>query len=240
MSLRQLSQRGLLLALFLGAGAALAGSFTVTPVRVALTTAEPIAALTVRNSSDEPAVVQLEATSWTQKDGTEHYERTRDLLATPPIFTLPPRGSQVVRIGLRRAADPRRELTYRLYLQEVPPPPPPDFVGMRVALRLGVPVFVQPAVVGVQELQWQLLRSADGKLSIACLNSGTVHARIAGFSLTPAGGAALPTQPVAADVHAGQRREWLVRGELIAPPGNALHLLVMTERGDVHANLVAP
>ena len=240
MSLRQLIQRGLLLALFFGAGAAPAGSFSVNPVRVTLTPAEPIAALTVRNSGDEPAVVQLEATSWTQEGGKDHYQRTRDLLATPPIFTVPPRGSQVVRIGLRRAADPGRELTFRLYVQEVPPPPPPNFVGMRVALRFGVPVFVPPAVMGEQALQWQLLRGADGRLSLACLNNGAVHARIAEFSLSPEGSTALPAQPVAVDVHAGQRREWVLNGEPIVPPGTAMRLSAKTERGDVHADLVAP
>lgn len=237
---RHLRRAGLLLAFCLAAGAAQAGALSVSPVRVTLTSTEPIAALTVRNSGADPVVVQLEATSWTQHDGKDDYEPTRELLATPPIFTVPPHSSQVVRIGLRRAADPRRELTYRLYLQEVPAPAPADFVGMRVALRFGVPVFVSPAVAGAQALQWELLRGANGRLSLACLNRGAVHARIAGFSLSPAGAAALPVVPVAADVHAGQRREWVLRSEPVAPPGTVLHLSAMTERGDVHADLVAP
>lgn len=241
MSLRQLRQGGILLAFFLAAGIALAGSFSVSPVRVTLTAAEPIAALTVRNSGDEPAVVQLEATSWAQQDGTDSYEASRDLIATPPIFTVPPHGSQVVRLGLRRAADPRRELTYRVYLQEVPPPPPPDFVGMRVALRLGVPVFVSPVVAGAQALQWQLTRGADGLLSIICLNNGAIHSRISSFSLSSGTGSApLVTQQVAADLHAGQQRAWVLRAEPSPPSGTALRLTALTERGDVHADLIAP
>jgi len=241
MSFCFLRQGVLLLALFLVAGEALAGAFSVSPVRVTLTAAEPIAALTVHNSGDKPAVVQLQATSWTQQDGTDRYEPTRELIATPPIFTVPPHGSQVVRVGLRRAPDPRRELTYRLYLQEVPSPPPPDFVGTRVALRLGVPVFVTTVVPSTQVLSWLIQRTADGGLAIVCTNLGSFHARIATFSLSPRGGAAtLVTQQVAADVLSGQRREWLLRGGAIPLAGTALRLFAMTERGQVHADLIVP
>jgi fimbrial chaperone protein len=237
-----LRHAGLLLALTLGAGAATAGSFSVSPVRVTLSAAEPIAALVVRNSSDEPAVVQLEATSWIQQDGADRYEPTRELLATPPIFTVPAHGTQVVRVGLRRAPDPRRELTFRLYLTEVPAPPPADFVGMRVTLRFGVPVFVAPAAAkGTEALQWQAQRAADGGLQLVCVNNGSIHARLVSFSLAPgAGGAALMTQPVGADVHAGQRYEWLWRGAPLPPSGTALRVSAMTERGAVHADLVIP
>ena len=241
MLLRRLRHGGFLLALFLMDGLAWAGSFSVSPVRLTLTAAQPIAALAVSNAGDEPAMVQLEATNWSQRDGVDGYEATRELIATPPIFTVPAHGTQVIRVGLRRGADPRRELTYRLYLQEVLPPPPPGFVGMRVALRLGVPVFVSPAVAGAQALQWQLSRGAGGALSVTCLNSGTVHSRIASFSLSSgAGGAPLMTQDVAADLHAGQQRAWVLSTPLSPPPGTALRLTALTERGDVHADLIAP
>lgn len=241
MSWRPLSQGVLLLALLLAAGTATAGSLSVSPVRVSLTVAAPITALTVQNGGDEPAVVQLESTLWSQLDGADHYEPSRDLIATPPIFTVPAHGSQIVRVGLRRAADPRRELTYRLYLQEIPPPPSPDFVGMRVALRLGVPVFVAPLVAGTPALQCEALRGADSTLSVACQNNGSAHVRIVSLALSPAaGGAPLQTRQVAVDVHAGQRRAWVMQGKPVPAAGTALHLTATTERGDVQADLVAP
>ena len=66
-------------------------------------------------------------------------------MATPPIFTVPPKGTQVIRVGLRRAADAQQGLSYRMFLQEVPPPPRQGLQGLQVALRLSLPVFVMPA-----------------------------------------------------------------------------------------------
>lgn len=235
--MRELRRGALLAALCLAGGAAIAGSFSVSPVRVTLTAAEPIAALVIRNSGDEPAVVQLEATSWAQQEGADRYEPTRDLIATPPIFTLAPHGTQIVRLGLRRPPDPRSELTYRVYLTEVPPPPRPDFAGMRVALRLGVPVFVTPAAPSAQAMQWRLLRSADGKLVIASRNHGTLHARVTTVSLSSDPGT---RQTIADDVHAGQERRWPLRSDRMPTAGSTVRLSASTERGDVSADVVVP
>jgi fimbrial chaperone protein len=227
--------------LLLAAGAATADSLSVSPVRATLSAAAPIIALTVQNGGDDPAVVQLEAMLWSQSDGADRYEPTRDLIATPPIFTVPAHASQIVRVGLRRAADSRHELAYRLYLQEIPPPPPPDFVGMRVALRLGVPVFVAPLASTPAALHCEALRAADATLSVACRNDGSAHVRIVGLALSSAaGGPALMTRQVAADVHAGQSRAWVMQGKQVPAAGTPLHLTATTERGDVHADLLAP
>ncbi|GGX19801.1 hypothetical protein GCM10007242_28400 [Pigmentiphaga litoralis] len=221
-------------------GTAVAGSFSVDPVRLTLTASAPIVALVIRNSSDAPALIQLEPTSWTQQDGVDRYEPTRDLIATPPIFTLPPHGTQIVRLGLRRAPDPRIELTYRLYLVEVPPPPPPDFVGMRVALRLGVPIFVTPAAPSAQALQWQLIKRPDGKLVIAARNHSALHDRIQSISLSTSDGAPVSGQAIADDVHAGQERQWPVHGNGIPVSGTQLRLSATTERGVAGADVVVP
>ncbi|MET3441075.1 fimbrial chaperone protein [Variovorax paradoxus] len=210
------------------------------PVRLSLTASAPIVALVIRNSSDEPAVIQLEPTNWAQQDGVDHYVPTRDLIATPPIFTLPPHGTQIVRLGLRRAPDPRTELTYRLYLVEVPPPVKPDFAGTRVALRLGIPVFVTPTTHSAQALQWQLVKRADNKLGIAARNYGELHARITSISLSKKDGTAVSAQTIADDVHAGQERQWPVQGNAMLAPGSTLRLSASTERGEVSADVVVP
>ncbi len=54
-----------------------------------------------------------------------------DLLATPPIFTLQPGGSQIVRVGLRGARNVPGEVTYRLSLREVPSSQPFDHGSAR-------------------------------------------------------------------------------------------------------------
>lgn len=132
------------LLLLCGMETAGAGSLYLNPVRLSLSADHAVEVVTISNQGAEPSVVQLETMAWTKTAGGDVYSPTTDLIAAPPIFTLPPGGSQIVRIGLRNALDPRSELNYRVYFQEVPPPPKPGFQGLNVALRLGVPVYVTP------------------------------------------------------------------------------------------------
>lgn len=240
MMARSLRQAASGLALLLaGAGAASAGSFQVNPVRATLSASLPVSSLIVRNTGAEPAVVQLEVVSWSQQKGKDIYAPTRDILATPPIFTVPAGGSQVVRVGLRRATDPQRELTYRLFLQEVPPPPKPNFQGLRVALRIGVPVFVLPAVAAKPVLRWQVARTPEGALKLSLANSGNAHIQIGNFKLgLPGSAQPLKTRQVAAYVLPGQSRDWIVTANPVPPPGAALRLFAETDAGDVQAEVV--
>ncbi len=108
----------LVVALCLVIGEAGAGSFQVNPIRVEMSKGATSAAITVRNDGNEPIVVQSSVVGWSQDKGQDVYAPTNEALVTPPIMTVPPGGEQIVRVGLRRAVDPQRELTYRLYLQE--------------------------------------------------------------------------------------------------------------------------
>lgn len=229
--------RAFLSVCLLACGWAQAGTLSVSPVRATLSAGQQVGALTVRNDGAQPTVVQLEVLSWSQQEGKDVYTPTKEVLATPPIFTVPAGGSQIVRVGLRRAPDPRRELTYRLYLQEVPPPPKPDFQGLQVALRIGVPVFVLPPAPAKPVLRWQVSRTAQGQLQVRLTNSGNAHIQVANFKLVPVGGEPLPTRQVAAYVLPGQSRDWLV--EAPAPsPGAMLRVSAQTDAGDVEAEVV--
>src|SRR5690349_2986499 len=95
-------------------GPAAAGSIAVNPVRVSLTASNVSGALVVRNSGADASVVQLQVLSWSQQDGQDVYVPTKELLATPPIFTVPAGGSQTVRVGLRQRPDARNEAAYRV------------------------------------------------------------------------------------------------------------------------------
>src|SRR5258705_9240239 len=82
----------------LAIGPASAGSIAVNPVRVTLSATKSTGALVVRNSGADASVVQLQILSWSQQDGQDIYVPANDVLATPPIFTVPAGGSQTVRI----------------------------------------------------------------------------------------------------------------------------------------------
>lgn len=189
--------------------AAVAGTFTISPLRVDFSGNAGTAALTVRNEDAVAVVVQAEGLAWSQDGGEDALTATRDLLVSPAVFTLAPGGSQLVRVALRRPVDPVRELAYRLVLQEVPQAARADFTGLQVSLRLSVPVFVAPSAPAEPELTWSAARSATGRLELSAHNGGAAHARIHRFALK-----SVPTdapvagQPALAYVLPGATRRW--------------------------------
>ena len=222
-----------------------AASIGVSPVRATLSANQKIETITVRNTGTEPMSVQLEVMSWSQQDGEDVFTATREVLANPPIFTVPPSGSQLIRAGLRRAPDARRELTYRIFLQELPPPPSPDFNGAKMLMRVSLPVFVLPEVAAQPALRWQAARTSDGALKISLTNIGNAHVQIANFSLSLPG-SAQPwiTQQSSTYVLHGQSRDWILPANAenpSPPPGAILQIFAQTDAGDMEAEvLIAP
>jgi fimbrial chaperone protein len=219
-----------------------AASIGVSPVRATLSANQKIETITVRNTGTEPMSVQLEVMSWSQQDGEDVFTATREVLANPPIFTVPPGGSQLIRAGLRRAPDARRELTYRIFLQELPPPPSPDFNGAKMLMRVSLPVFVLPELAAQPALRWQAARTSDGALKISLTNTGNAHVQIANFSLSLPG-SAQPwiTQQSSTYVLHGQSRDWILPANAenpSPPPGAILQIFAQTDAGDMEAEVL--
>lgn len=225
--------RGLMLLLPLGITCPVwASTFQVSPVTATLTPDKPVAALTVRNVGADPTVVQLQLMSWSQADGTDKYMPTSDVLATPPIFTVPPHGSQVIRVGFHRPPDGQGEHAYRLFLREIPPPLKPGFEGLRIALRISLPVFVQSANAGGPQLHWQALPAGHGQIQIRVSNNGSTHAKLSRFKLSMDGDSkplSMSQDPVY--VLPGAMHEWTIH----APDsvGEHLHLTAQRDSGDL-------
>lgn len=230
---------GLCIAALLFHGCAWAGSFQVNPIRVDLTPKAQTTALTVKNTSDEAVVVQVSIDAWSQDAGKDVYAPTKELLATPPVMTIPPGDERVVRVGLRRAPDRDKELSYRLFLQEVPPPPKPGFQGLVVALRVGLPVFVAPAQgAAAPRMAWKASRLPDNKLEVSAVNEGTAHLQVADISVVD-GANAVATYSGLTYVLPGQRRDWTL--PLTAPLGaSRIRVKAVTDAGNLDADIDLP
>ena len=214
-----------------------AGSFAVNPVRVTLSGGQLVAALTVHNNAQEPTVVQLTTSSWTQHEGADVLAPTKDILATPPIFTLPPGGSQIIRVGLRRAPDAQHELTYRMVLREVPPPEPLS-QGLRVALAVSLPVFVTPPHPIAPKLVWQVAKLPNGEVQLRASNTGSAHIQVGHFELSLASnGQKLTEQTVAAYVLPDDTRTWILKDIRGADTGTQVKISAQTDAGDSHSQV---
>lgn len=155
---------------------AVASSFTVDPVLVNLTGAKPTAALTLRNTQDRPLTIEVEPLGWSQQNGEDNLSSSRHLIAVPPIFTLQGGEQQIVRVGLRNPQPTAVEQAFRLLFKEVPPAAV-DGQGLRIALRVSLPVFVAPEGPAPKVLDWRA-KVIDGQvLELRLENRGAVHWR---------------------------------------------------------------
>ena len=165
-----------------------AGSLSVTPIRVELSSAQRSVALTVRNDGDQPTVVQAQLVAWSQADNEDLLEQTSDILASPPIFTVAAGASQVVRIALLRAPDGARERSYRVLVTEVPGKPQADSTGAQFALKISIPIFVDASSAKTSpQLEWSATRTAKGELALTAVNTGAKHIQVQAIEVARAG-----------------------------------------------------
>jgi fimbrial chaperone protein len=183
----------------------------ISPIRAELTGVHRTGVLTLTNADDDAVVVQVHVVAWSQQNGEERLDETRDLLVTPPVLQIPAKGEQIVRVALRREPDALRELTYRVIFEEVPQAAPVNFTGLRVALRLSVPIFVAPTHgQAAAALTWEAHRLQDGEVEVAATNHGTGHLQVSDFNLGSEGRSGLQGM-TSKYVLPGSRMTWTLR-----------------------------
>ena len=168
--------RVVLACLLLAAAApALAGRFSVAPIRVDFGAGLRIGAVTVTSEDDHPLVFKNTPSLWTQNaDGGDLYTPTADLVVTPPLLRVETGEPRIVRIGtLRDPGDVER--SYRVFLEEqAPANPEGGGATIAVVIKFGVPVFVAPRserVAGSAEI----VERKPARISVQVKNTGNVH-----------------------------------------------------------------
>jgi fimbrial chaperone protein len=226
--------------LLLNAGVARAGSFSVNPVRVEMFEGHTSAVVQIQNLADEPVTVQAHVMAWSQKDGEEIFVETDQILLNPPIFTIQPKHSQFVRLGLRQVkflSD--GELAYKLILEEVPKPPKPGFNGLQTVLRLTLPIFAKPRQRIATPLLWRAEQTTDGALQVTAVNQGITHVKVQSLEIATS---AMPMAATGAQrgayLLAGQSRTWIFRDARLQVAHSFL-LTAATDEGEIHETLAA-
>jgi fimbrial chaperone protein len=206
-------------------------------VRLTLPAGASSTSLSLENTGDEAVLVQAQLMAWSQNDGKDVLTPSQDLVVSPPIFTVQPGRAQTVRIGLLRPANAEREVAYRLFLQEVPRPPRPGEPAVSVALRLGLPVFLQPKGGGGPQLAWRAQRDG-GAVKLTLANGGNAHVQVLDCKLHSQDGSLLAEEQLGGYVLAGQTRSWLIK--LREPlTGGRLKVTAQTSSGVVSADIAA-
>ena len=168
--------------------AAQAGSFAVSPVRLYMTPKDRAIAVTLRNEGDTEVLLQAEINTWSQKaDGTDELVPTDDLILSPPIIKLPPRGTQVVRLARLVPPDASRQLTYRMIIREVPEITAKPGINIPFALAFSLPVFITPPPAA-RQMACSLAKTEAKAAIVTCANTGSAYAQTREVTLKYANG----------------------------------------------------
>ena len=225
---------GTLLLAGLLVGRAFAGTIQVNPVNVLLPTDKTTASISVRNGSDEPVSVRVSALRWTQQDGRDVRSATNDIIASPPIFTIPPKGSQLVRVGLRaRTAG----AAYRIIIEEIPRPRP-DSGSINVALRLDLPLYVLGPRGSKPQISWGAWRNGQGELILEARNRGTMHQQVLGIDALDFAGKRSALSSEMGVVLPSSARRWNAGKRPDLPSGTTLQLKVRNPSGEISDKVV--
>lgn len=208
------------------------GSLEVGPIRMQMIGPERTSTLTIRNSGSEPINVQIRTVDWTQPEGSDLYMPSSILVVSPPLVTMAPGESQIVRVVVEGLAQAPAERAFRLILDEIPSALGALPTGVQTSLRVLVPVFVTPSTGSRSSLSWSATQ-ADGQLTLTAANQGAARERLVNMQLS-AGGRPIG-DPLEGYVLAGGRRIWTV--DTGTAPVSALTLTAEGEYGTVEANV---
>jgi fimbrial chaperone protein len=234
MAVRRLLATGVALALtLLATGGAEAQGLTVLPVSIQMAAGQMAATLTVRNEGSDEVSLQVRPFVWSQAPprGEDVLNPATELMASPPLATIAGGATQVVRLVLRRPAE-GREASYRILLDQIPPPSSASGT-VRIALRLSIPVFVEPAARTAPRLKWQI-EAAGTQLDLAAVNEGSRHEKVRDIALTGAMGTLKVETNLPPYILPGATRRWPIPGLGSRPaPGTILRLTANADAGAI-------
>ena len=198
-------------------GIASGQALTVMPVHIQMPPGQKAATLSVTNAGATETSIQIRAYAWAQPDGNDQLMTTDAIVASPPIATIAPGATQIVRLILRRAPESRED-TYRILLDQIPPPAELGIV--HVVFRISIPIFAEPKTRAVSHLKFHLERSAQ-QVFLTASNDGVVHEALHGLELTTNDGQKLDSDFTGSQyVLAGATRRWLIRPKTSLQPAS--------------------
>ncbi len=191
----------------LGIGGAHAAGLQVKPVGIELQEPARAAKLTLTNKSRKPITAQVRIYRWKQQNGRDVLERTRMVVASPPLLKMRPGGQYIVRVVRLSKAPVRGEESYRLLVDEVPERKRKKS-GVIFALRYSIPVFfVQPGAAP-PKVTWRA-SMRKGRLVLVAHNAGELHQKVSKLRVVLPGGKAKTLFPGLAGYVLGKStRRW--------------------------------
>jgi len=211
--------------------AAGAQALSVLPVNIFFPPGQKATTLTVTNQGQNETAVQIRAYDWNQQDNKDPLTATDAVVLSPPLASIAPGATQVVRLILRQTPQ-GHEATYRILVDQIPPPAEPGIV--HIVLRLSIPIFALPGTRALPHVQFHVERDAEHAFLVG-INDGLVHESVREILLTTTDGRQLKTEPSASPyILAGATRRWPIAPQGPLPlPSEALRLTAHENAGAI-------
>lgn len=155
-----------------------AATFSVDPISVSLGKGDSSASVAITNESTEKLRLQITGFAWEQSpSGEMKLSPTDDLVFFPQLLQLDPGETRRVRIGVTSEQGPV-EKTFRVFMEELPSLESivaPKQNAITIRMKVGIPVFVSPAVPAVLSGTVRDAAVHDSAISFDVVNTGNTH-----------------------------------------------------------------
>lgn len=162
-----------------------AAEFRVTPIRIDFGKGAKSAIVNVINDGPKTNL-QIYAMEWKQDaEGKDVYTKTDDIIYFPKVLILEKGETRIIRAGMK-TTPAAVEKTYRLFIEEIPSQKKKEGVNIVIAIKFGVPVFVEP-LKETFKAEISGISMSKGVLKAIVKNTGTSHINIESISIRGTG-----------------------------------------------------
>jgi fimbrial chaperone protein len=199
-----------------------------------LSSKQPIDTIKFSNpNSDIPVSLQIKLVRWTQNNGNDVYQQTKDLIASPPQVQILPEKTRLVRVGWRSPGPVSQEMAYRMIVTDLTPYKQ-KANSVVLKLQINLPIFIEPDNV-ILKAEWQVKRIGNNKLNIMITNVGNIHLKISKLTLTNANNEVVASQPTMIYVFPGQSKQGTI--SVSKSPGQSVNIVALTDNGNINATV---
>ena len=210
----------------------LAGGIETSPTHLRISSEGPVAVLRVANTNTKPMTFQVQTYKWTQDGQTP----TNKLIVTPPIFTVAPNKTQIIRFGFYKLKESNLQQTFRVSLKELPykeGSSKKNKFSVKVLLDISIPLTVAPKGNIIKTLTAELFKKED-KLYFKVNNTGNVYVYFNKVTFE-ANGKTLSLDTHDNHVLAHQSREWVIPSKNL-PKAKEFKVVMDNSFGDFQGN----
>jgi fimbrial chaperone protein len=212
-----------------------AATLQVSPINIEVIAPTTTATETLTNIDGKGVLnCQVRVFKWTQVNGVDKLEPTKDVVASPPALTIKEGANATVRIVRLSKAPITKEETYRLLVDEIPSAPTKGTAAVAFAVRHNIPVFFSPAGLA-SKIEWKA-KATKGGVQVFAQNVGQRHVRLSSLQIIGSGETDAFNDGLAGYALAGSGNSWKIKSKAIRA-GSTIKITAKGNDGPIEATV---